>query len=215
MDFKLRLKKYLAGPTTSEGNELEKLYHEVLHYVIKGSPAPPPHAIKMATIGLYQQLSGYKIFIETGTLVGETVESASKLFKACHSIELSDKHHNIARERLKDKKNVKLHLGSSDKILPGILQKVTGPAVVWLDAHHSGDDTAGEGMDPLKAELEALVKHASKKHIVLIDDARGLGVTKQELGKIIRQFGKDYHASVLNDSVRIVPKNIPLYGAEV
>jgi len=89
------LADHFAGSKDSKEGELEKLYHEVLHYVVKGSPAPPPHAIKMATIGLYQKLSGYKIFVETGTLVGETVESASKLFKACHSIELSEKHHNI------------------------------------------------------------------------------------------------------------------------
>ena len=215
MDFRQRLANYFAGSGDSQEGELEKLYHEVLHYVVKGSPAPPPHAIKMATIGLYQKLSGYRFFIETGTLVGETVESASKLFKACHSIELSEKHHNIAHERLKSKKNVKLHLGSSDEILPRILKQITSPAVVWLDAHHSGDDTAGEGMDPLKKELEALLRYASKKHIILVDDARGLGVTPQDLKKIISRFGTSYHASVLNDSVRIVPKNIHLYGNQL
>jgi len=67
-------------------------------------------------------------------------------------------------------------------------------------------------MDPLDKELEALLKHASKKHIILVDDARGLGVSPQDLKKIISRFGSSYHASILNDSVRIVPKNIPLYG---
>jgi hypothetical protein len=215
MGFKQQLAKRLAGAVESQDSELQKLYHDVLHYVVEGSPAPPPHPVKMATIGLYQKLSGYKVFVETGTLVGETVEAASKLFKECHSIELSEKHHNIARDRLKGKENVKLHLGSSDEILPKLLHKISQPAVVWLDAHHSGDDTAGEGMDPLKAELEALLKYTRKKHIILVDDARGLGVTKEDLSKIIQSFGSAYHASVLNDSVRIVPKNIPLYGARI
>jgi hypothetical protein len=215
MDFRQRLAKYLGGTEKSENSGLEKLYHDVLHYVVEGSPAPPPHPVKMATIGLYQKLSGYKIFVETGTLVGETVEAASKLFNECHSIELSEKHHNIARERLIGKKNVTLHLGSSDEILPKLLKKISQPAVIWLDAHHSGDDTAGEGMDPLKAELETLLKHVKKKHIVLVDDARGLGVSKEDLDKIVGKFGNTYHASILNDSVRIVPKSIPLYGTRI
>ena len=54
---------------------------------------------------------------------------------------------------------------------------VREPAVFWLDGHYSGEGTAsGEKETPLALELTALAAHPVKDHIVLMDDARMLGM---------------------------------------
>lgn len=200
---------------TPEFKRLARDFDRLVDYSVTDSPPPPPHAVKIGTIALYQRESGYDVFVESGTHVGSTLDAASRIFRTCHSIELSEDLYLNARHRFRQTANVQLHFGSSDALLPGIVAGLNEPAIIWLDAHFSGDGTAGEGHDPLHGELRSLAQRAAEKHIVLIDDARGLGVSADELRAIANEFGESYHASVLHDSVRIVPKHIPLYGREL
>lgn len=184
----------------------------LLEYLVQGLPAPPPDLVKHACIAYYQKLSGYRIFIETGTYLGATLSQASAIFDRCYSVELSEELYSRAKSRFKAKKHVELLHGSSADLLPPLLRETGEPAVIWLDAHFSGGSTAGEGSDPLQGELAALVEHRDMRHVILIDDARGLGVSDRELKTFISAMGAGYQASLLHDSVRVVPKELPLLG---
>lgn len=190
-----------------------KMVQALLDYVVQGLPAPPPHLVKSASIAYYQKLTGYRIFIETGTYLGETLASAAAVFEKCYSVELSDELYRRAERKFANQPHIKLLHGSSAAVLPEILKLTKEPAIVWLDAHHSGGITAGEGCDPLSQELNSLLEYKEMRHAILIDDARGLGVTASQLNTFIKNMGGDYHATVLHDSIRVVPREIAALGS--
>ncbi len=114
---------------------------------------------------------GIQNFIETGTYYGGTTEWASTLFKDVHSIELSEYWYNHTRNRLIDRKNIKLYFGDTREFLPKILS-VVDSAILWLDAHWCADNSSGEDDQcPLMQELEIINEH-TKNFFILIDDAR-------------------------------------------
>ena len=117
------------------------------------------------------------VFIETGTHLGNTVETARKAgFKKIYTIELSDNFYNLARKKFKPYPSIKcIHEDSSAKIKE-VLAELDEKAVFWLDGHWSMGDTAcGEKSVPLYEELESIANHHIKNHIILIDDIRLLG----------------------------------------
>src|SRR5437870_4828171 len=87
---------------------------------------------------------GADVFIETGTLSGETAAWAAGHFKRVISIEIDEALHQQARALVRDRANVELLLGPSEHWLPQIVHTVSGPALFWLDAHYSGPGTGGE-----------------------------------------------------------------------
>lgn len=183
----------------------------LLDYLVAPA-ATPPVMVKHASIAHYQKLTGYRLFIETGTFLGETLGLAAEIFDKCYSVELSEKLHRRARLKFARKRHVELLNGSSAELLPAILRQIEEPAVIWLDAHFSGGITTGEGCDPLQQELTALLEHRDRRHVILIDDARGLGVSSAQLSQFIAGMGPGYQASLLHDSVRLVPTEKPLLG---
>ena len=95
------------------------------------------------------------IFIETGTFLGQTVVALSLHFSELHTIELSTECFEAARLfAWKAARPIHYHLGNSIKVLKTILPKVSGPTVLYLDAHWSGSVTKGlEEEIPLMKEL--------------------------------------------------------------
>ena len=111
-----------------------------------------------------------KTFIETGTFDGETAKRASLIFDEVHSIELSEILFNRAHTKLKDYKNIFLHLGDSGLILNNIINK-DKKTLFWLDAHWNGGDTAkSDDNTPVLNELNSIKKSNLKNSIILIDD---------------------------------------------
>ena len=129
--------------------------------------------------GVPQQLTlflktalGLDVFIETGTYLGHSARWAARQFPQVHSIELSPTLWMRARESLAGIDNVHLHCGASPAVLRQLLPSLTGPALLWLDAHWSLGETAGEDDPcPLLAELDVALRQ-SVGHTLLVDDAR-------------------------------------------
>lgn len=119
------------------------------------------------------ELLPLKVFVETGTYEGDSVQAATAFFDELHTIELSDELFAAAAERFKDLPQVHVHHGSS----PDVLGELSGrlrrrSALYWLDAHWCGEGSArGEVECPLLFELEA-IGSLSARSVVMIDDAR-------------------------------------------
>lgn len=157
-------------------------------------------------------------FVETGTYKGDTVAWASDFFDRVVSIELSDDYYERAVKRYGDREPVELLHGRSEEELPDVLKSLDGSAILWLDAHFSGGDTAGEDHQcPLLDELAAL-EEAEHRHYVLVDDARrflapppppGSPEEWPTIGKVLDAMadalGEDYHVVVCEDVVVAVP----------
>jgi len=136
---------------------------------------PFPTFIKRKVLETYN--SEDAIWVETGTLVGETAEYLSKISKFVYTIEPSEKYFEISKKKLGKYKNISIYNNSSEQIFEKILLEVQNNQNVclWLDGHWSGGDTF-KGLEdtPIKYELDTIEKHLSKfsNLNILIDDFR-------------------------------------------
>lgn len=146
---------------------------EALSWELRGRPVPPPSWVKQRTLADYGERFGLRTLIETGTYLGETVEALKDRFERIVSIELSPELFERARERFAHLGHVEIVHGDSGEVLPEVLSSVREPSLLWLDGHYSAGITAqGREKTPVLREIEAVLSHAVKGHVMLIDDAR-------------------------------------------
>ena len=120
------------------------------------------------------KISTHKIFIETGTHLGNGIISALQIrhFEKIYSIELSEKYFNFCKNKFQNLQEVNIILGDSGVILGQILDSINSPCVFWLDGHFSAGDTAcsDDYCSPIVKELEHIKNHKIKNHTIIIDD---------------------------------------------
>ena len=162
---------------------------------------PPSPAVKVRALRRYAKTFELSIFVETGTHIGNTVAAVADLFDRCITIELSQKFWKRASTLFADRKDVSCLLGDSGILLPEVLLQIDKPALFWLDAHASGGDTINSGRGPIFDELAAIYAHPIKKHVILIDDARG-----HQVEAIVATVPATHRVAVRNDIIRITPK---------
>jgi hypothetical protein len=104
---------------------------------------------------------------------------------------------------------VSILLGDSCQVLPHVLHELQVPALFWLDAHWSGGVTGrGDTQTPLIEELQLVLAHPVDGHVVLVDDARLLGVdedypTLNEICALVALRRPDWVCEVACDIVRL------------
>jgi hypothetical protein len=174
-----------------------------------GQPVPPPHRVKEQTVFEYAQRFGIKVFFETGTYHGEMVEAVRRWFDQIYSVEVGSELFEMVRLKFASYNHIKLLHGDSAGVILEVLSILKSPALFWLDAHYSGDDTSRANFDtPIVQELKPILSHAVSNHVVLIDDARmfnGLGdyPSLRELKELVARLRSDASFGVRNDIIRI------------
>jgi hypothetical protein len=145
--------------------------------IVKGKPLP--HNEKMEIVKNCFIQAKCCDFIETGTFQGDTTDVLKNIAEKVYTIELSPEYHSRAVSRFKDFNNVECLLGDSTSMLPIVLQRLKGKPLFWLDGHYSGGDTAqGEKDSPINEELQSIFDAGIKEAVILIDDARCFGYSK-------------------------------------
>ena len=173
-----------------------------------------PHPIKLMIIRSYMKRFSIDHFIETGTNLGDTLGYFAKKGVHCASIELSQALYKGACAVFGQRRNVMLIFGDSSQELPALLKNINKPALFWLDGHYSCGITARAAVQtPISAELDAILAHAIKRHVILIDDARCFDGTNDyphldDMLRVIREDGR-YAAEVSADIIRLVPRIEP------
>jgi lysophospholipase L1-like esterase len=172
-------------------------------------PRPAPHTSKQAVLREYGQKFGCRVLIETGTFRGDMIAALQGDFARLHSIELSPELHRAAVERFARQPHIRIHQGDSAAVLPRLLKEIQEPVVFWLDGHSSGGVTAkGEINTPILAELQTILDHPVRRHVIIIDDAREFGVGKHypSLERIRLLVAPVYPGfEVRGDLIRITP----------
>lgn len=139
----------------------------------QGAPIPASPSVKRVMLRRTAQEHGLRVLIETGTFRGDTVMALRRDFDRIVSVELSPELHAKAVRQTRHQHNAELLLGDSGEVLPGVLATLHQPALFWLDAHYSGGVTAlGDRVSPISSELDVILGHAVRGHVVLVDDAR-------------------------------------------
>jgi hypothetical protein len=182
-------------------------------WLVDGKPVPAPHIVKQMAVREHARRSGAKLFIETGTFLGEMVDAVHPLFSRVFSIELAERFCREAREFFRPVPHVVIVQGDSGKLLPGILADINEPVLFWLDGHYSGGDTGhGDESSPVIAELRTIIGHPVKNHVILIDDARCFTgndgyPTMQEVFDLVKPESRGLRMEVADDIIRIFPKS--------
>ncbi|MEY2924119.1 MAG: hypothetical protein RLZZ337_667 [Bacteroidota bacterium] len=164
-----------------------------------------------------------KVFVETGTYLGDTVQLALDAgFDLIHTIEVDQGMFNKCQERFKNNNKVKLWFGDSVDFIPKIVDGLTSPATFWLDAHASGPLAGGRyARCPLVLELEAIYvreklqaaetrseeqheKSSIDSHTIMIDDRRLFGsaewgfVQEKEIMDLLFAINPNYNIHYLD-----------------
>jgi hypothetical protein len=184
-----------------------------------GRTLPPPGFVKRHILRGYARTFGLHTFVETGTHMGDTIFALRRHFDRLFSIELSPDLFRLTRQRFERDPRITILQGDSAEVLPRILQPLSEPCMFWLDGHYSGGPTArGNRESPVVQELECILGHPCKDHVVLIDDARLFQGKNdypsiQELAALLQSKGPDYRLSISDDIIRIVPAKHRAAGA--
>lgn len=106
-----------------------------------------------------------KYFVETGTHLGGSVQSALDLgYEQIFSCEMMSDRYQHCMNKFSDNDNVNLWLGDSDGCFSEMMKSVDKKTCFWLDAHGEG------GGVPTFEELDLIEKNEIKNHTIVIDD---------------------------------------------
>ena len=143
------------------------------HWKRQGQPIPPPAFIKQRCVKEYGRRFSLSTLIETGTAGGYMISATKNTFARIISIELDPTLYQLAKERFSGFDHIQILQGNSQHVLPDVLASIQQPCLFWLDAHYSGSGTAKGNLEtPIMGELQCILDHPMKDHVILIDDAR-------------------------------------------
>lgn len=173
----------------------------------EGRPLPPPPAVKHDALRHLAKVHRLRVFVETGTYRGDTIEAVKDLFDRVYSIELNEEYYVAARKRFNTDAHIELIHGDSGQELARLKPKLTEPTLFWLDGHYSGGTTAkGATSTPIVEELHAVLTGEPLPHVIVIDDARLFGKDPaypayEDLEKLILSRKADTRIRLENDSI--------------
>lgn len=188
-------------------------HKDLVRWVKNGRSGPTPHLIKQATVKEYARKFNISILVETGTFMGDMVSATKKEFDTIISIELSNNLYRRVKKKFSGISNIQILPGDSAKVLPNILSSIRRPALFWLDAHYSAGFTEkSDSETPIRQELEYILKHPIRNHVILIDDARCFTGQNDypsliELKQTVAKNRPDFDIQVKEDIIRIHQRN--------
>lgn len=191
---------------------VRKNYSSIM-WALAGYPIAVPDVLKSNVVKEYGVKFNIKIFIETGTYLGQMIDETKGNFDEIISIELDNDLFERAKNKFSDAKNITILHGDSTDILPKCIREIRKPILFWLDAHYSaGFTTKGNLSTPINTELESIIKHPLySEHVILIDDARCFNgdddyPTINELRQLIMNKNPNFILDVKDDIIRIHKK---------
>lgn len=149
-------------------------YPDYWYWKLRGKPARIPHLIKQKTVREYAERFGLRTLIETGTYYGEMVSAMKSRFDCIYSIEYDAGLAEAATRKFAGDSRIRILQGDSKDLIPEILKTLQQPALFWLDAGYYGWAGRQGDQSRLSVEMEAILRHPLKGHVILMDDADGL-----------------------------------------
>jgi len=182
-----------------------------------------PHSYsKVRQIKALANRTKSRVFVETGTFLGNTAMRCSGTFERVITIELDEALFRRSSAFLSNRKNVLCLQGDALELLPSVFEiSDVRDALIFLDGHFSGGVTAhGELAEPACEEITAVAKHRDKINAVIVDDFRCFGRDKGWpkrsflLKTIEDSFGEDFDYAIHLDQVLIWRVSKDLEAAE-
>ena len=186
-------------------------YPDYWYWKLRRNPVRSPHLLKQRTVVEYARKFGLHTLVETGTYYGEMVAAVKTQFDRVFSIEYDPTLAQRATRRFERDPRVRVLEGDSAVVLPELLKSLEAPALFWLDAGYWGWDQLHRDPQRLSVEVEAILSHAVKGHVILMDDARMLNgqngaLTFAEFQSRVAARFPDRVIELRFDIVRIIQK---------
>jgi hypothetical protein len=186
-------------------------YPDYWYWQLRGRPIRSPHLLKQRTVSEYAERFALRVLVETGTYYGEMVAAMKNRFAEIYSVEFDSALAQRAAKKFAGKKHVHILEGDSQKVVPELLQKIKEPALFWLDAGYYGWAGLQGDKQRLTVELDSILRDSRFRHVILMDDARGLNgqngaPTVEELKRRIEAEFPGRSIEVRYDILRITPK---------
>lgn len=123
-----------------------------------------------------EDLNKYKIFIEIGTYIGETILDMEPYFDSLHTIEIKKEFYENVKNKYHEtgRNKINFHLGDSALIMEDVVKNINDNAIFFLDGHYYAE-SIGIKDSPLEEELEAINDYFKHEAIIIIDDYRLFG----------------------------------------
>ena len=207
--LKERFHRALIG-NILEGYSIKKSHRRWLR---KGKPAPVPHDVKQMAVKTFAQKYAIRVFIETGTYLGDMVAAVNNDFDRIYSIELSEDLFDRAVKQFAGYNHVTILHGDSFQVLPEILRHIDAPCLFWLGGHYSSGNTEKQKREAaVLEELKLIFNHPIKNHATLIDDAhlfagKNDSPTLEFLRTCVETRFSYYKFDVRNDIIRVYKKS--------
>ncbi len=207
----IRNKLISAFPFLPRLTELSWLWKESALWAKSGWRTPPLFPIRRAMLLSEAIKIEAKVFVETGTFLGDTSWHFRNTFKHIHTIEVEPKLADLARDRFSSVPTVTCHEGDSSLLLAAICREIISPCLFFLDGHYSGGVTGlSEKECPVIEELDAIFAHMKVPFTVVIDDARLFGTHESypDLNQIqewLLRNGSTHRLRVENDALIVSP----------
>jgi hypothetical protein len=184
-------------------------YPDYWYWKLRGEPLRSPHLVKQRAVQEYADRYSLRVLVETGTYYGEMVAAMRQRFDEIFSIEYDHPLAEQAQKKFSRWPHIHILEGDSQKKIPEILATLTKPALFWLDAGYYGWAGLQGDKQRLTVELDSILQHSIKSHIILMDDARGLSgqngaPTVEQVKQHIESTFPGRRVSVKHDILRIV-----------
>lgn len=183
---------------------------QYLEYLSWGTHLPVAHVVKQNNIRKYQEGYQFKVFVETGTFLGDMVEAQKNQFDRVISIELGKELYEKAVLRFQNDPQVTLLQGDSGTLLKDVVSELDEAALFWLDGHYSAGITAKSDKNTPVVEELITIFNSPLAHGILIDDARHF-IGKEdypsidEIAFLVKEYSPSRKVEVADDIIRIMP----------
>ncbi len=186
---------------------------ELLAWLDKGRPCPPPDLFKQSVVKEYAGRFGLGTLVETGTYLGFMIDAVKTTFRRIYSIELQEALYRRAARKFSRYGHISILQGDSGEVLATLLRSIGEPCLFWLDAHYSSGaafkTARGTVETPIVTELTHILSHPrAAEHVILIDDAREFTgandyPTIAGLATLVREHQPGFALEHRDDIVRI------------
>lgn len=188
-------------------------YPDYWYWKLRGQPIRSPHLLKQRTVDEYARRFTLRVLVETGTYYGEMVAAMKKRFAAIYSVEFDSELAQRAQKKFSRWPHIHILHGDSQQVVPEILRTLDQRALFWLDAGYYGWSGLQGDKQRLTTELEAILSHRVRDHVILMDDARGLNgqngaPTVEELKRRLETQFPGRAVEVKQDILRITPTTL-------
>jgi hypothetical protein len=186
-------------------------YPDYWYWKLRGEPIRSPHLVKQRAVREYAERFGIAVLVEAGTYYGEMVAAMRKRFPEIYSVEYDHALAERAQKKFARWQHIHVVEGDSQKEIPRIVQSLKKPALFWLDAGYYGWAGLQGDKQRLTTELDAILRDQRFRHVILMDDARGLNgqngaPTVPQLKERIEAEFPGRAVEVKHDILRITPE---------